>query len=197
MTPDMFPDDVTNPEQYEGCELECADDEILIADTRYGGHWYCLKKIGPMPMICPGGFNTECGCSGTDADCPIGECECEGQVRINNDCTYAKICKDGCYEEFTCEEEDEIIMVDMTNLRFSCGKDDTRCPGAFHVGCNTDTRMVTGEDILCPSNDTTTTTSTSTTTTTASTTSTPSFAMSYQLNIVIGCIAILFNVIGS
>ena len=76
----------------------------------------------------------------------MSECECEGQVRINNDCTYAKlvsktsyyaftyiyfnglisrICKDGCYEEFTCEEEDEIIMVDMTNFRFSCGKVDT------------------------------------------------------------------------
>ena len=108
MTPDMFPEDVTNPEQFEGCELECGDDEILIADTRYGGHWYCLKKIGPMPMLCPGGFNTgnfidceegsvtfptllECGCSGTDAECPIGDCECEGQVRINNDCTYAKL----------------------------------------------------------------------------------------------------------
>ena len=58
MTPDMFPEDVTNPEQYDGCELECGDDEILIADTRYGGSWYCLKRIGPMPMICPGGFNT-------------------------------------------------------------------------------------------------------------------------------------------
>ena len=33
----------------------------------------------------------ECGCSGTDAECPIGDCECEGQVRINNDCTYAKL----------------------------------------------------------------------------------------------------------
>ena len=58
MTPDMFPEDVTNPELFEGCELECEDDEILIADTRYGGHWYCLEKIGPMPMLCPGGFNT-------------------------------------------------------------------------------------------------------------------------------------------
>ena len=36
-------------------------------------------------------FLLECGCSGTDADCPIGDCECEGQVRINNDCTYAKL----------------------------------------------------------------------------------------------------------
>ena len=67
MTPDMFPEDVTNPELFEGCELECEDDEILIADTRYGGHWYCLKKIGPMPMLCPGGFNT-----GNIIDCEKG-----------------------------------------------------------------------------------------------------------------------------
>ena len=46
-----------NPEQVDGCELVCEDDEILIADPRQKT-WYCLKKIGPMPLLCPGGFKT-------------------------------------------------------------------------------------------------------------------------------------------
>jgi len=125
-----------NPEQVDGCELVCEDDEILIADPRQKT-WYCLKKIGPMPLLCPGGFKTECGCSGTDEECPIGDCECDGQLRVNNDCTHAKICKENDYEDFTCDADlDEIVMVDLRTEKIFCGKDDGRCPGAFHVGCN-------------------------------------------------------------
>ena len=42
-----------------------------------------------MPMICPGGFNTECACEGTEEQCPLAECECEGQISVNHDCTKA------------------------------------------------------------------------------------------------------------
>ena len=70
---------------------------------------FVLKRLDPCPCFaqvdsiqvcnlidCKEGSVTfptllECGCSGTDAECPIGDCECEGQVRINNDCTYAKL----------------------------------------------------------------------------------------------------------
>ena len=38
-----------------------------------------------------GKFNTECPCEGeTIADCPIGECECENQLRVNHDCSKAR-----------------------------------------------------------------------------------------------------------
>ena len=33
---------------------------------------------------------TECACSGTEEDCPIGECQCEGQLRVKQDCTEAR-----------------------------------------------------------------------------------------------------------
>ena len=34
-------------------------------------------------------FVLECACNDPD-NCPIGDCECAGQVRINHDCTLAK-----------------------------------------------------------------------------------------------------------
>ena len=45
-------------EIYDGCEIECASNEILLVDPRNGGRWDCIPKLGPMPLICPGGFNT-------------------------------------------------------------------------------------------------------------------------------------------
>ena len=36
-------------------------------------------------------FIEGCYCTDNDPDtCPIGECECEGQVRVNHDCTEAR-----------------------------------------------------------------------------------------------------------
>ena len=38
-----------------------------------------------------GKFNTECPCEGESmADCPIGDCECENQLRVNHDCSVAR-----------------------------------------------------------------------------------------------------------
>ena len=39
--------------------------------------------------------------------------------------------------------EGEIIMVDLVTFGISCGADDGRCPGAFSVGCDTDTEAPT------------------------------------------------------
>ena len=50
-----------NPEDaamYDGCEIECASNEILLVDPRNGGRWDCILKLGPMPLVCPGKFNT-------------------------------------------------------------------------------------------------------------------------------------------
>ena len=76
--------------KYDGCAIECAEDETLFVDPRLGGSWRCNKRIGPMPMWCPGKFNTECGCDDGPEACPIGECECDGQLRVAHDCKTAK-----------------------------------------------------------------------------------------------------------
>ena len=47
--------------KYDGCEIECNDNEILLVDPRNGGDWQCIPRLGPMPLICPGGFHTGLG----------------------------------------------------------------------------------------------------------------------------------------
>ena len=39
-----------------------------------------------------GHLTLECACTSSDpeVDCPIGECQCDGQLRINHDCTEGK-----------------------------------------------------------------------------------------------------------
>ena len=108
----MSPDEFPNAEDailYDGCEIKCAEDEILLADPRNGGSWNCAPTSAETDskiVLCPGKFNTgwignkletksqvvcpECICTGGPEDCPIGECECDGQLRVNHDCTYAR-----------------------------------------------------------------------------------------------------------
>ena len=91
----------------DGCLIQCNEGWKLVADPRNGGSWYCTNISTP---ICPGKFNTggwrvvllvvvvvttevfylsECAC--TDGNnCPIGECECDGQLRVSWDCKTAQ-----------------------------------------------------------------------------------------------------------
>merc|ERR1719228_508998 len=96
-----------------------------------------------MPMWCPGKFNTECGCSEGPETCPIGECECDGQLRVAYDCKTAKHCngtqEEGFEEEMISCGEEELVYVNLVTHSWACGPDDGRCPGAFHVGCQDDT----------------------------------------------------------
>ena len=72
-------------------------------DPRNGGSWKCIDAS--EIAICPGKFNTgmasnprvvlkiyvaECACNGDAETCPIGDCECEGQLRVSEDCKTAK-----------------------------------------------------------------------------------------------------------
>ena len=69
-------------------------------------------------------FFPECGCSGTDEECPIGGCECDGQLRVNSDCTTVRKCNqtlDAGYEDITCDSEDDIVYVNLRTLATSCG----------------------------------------------------------------------------
>merc|ERR1712212_211607 len=121
-------------------------------------------------MLCPGAFNTNCGCSGTDAECPMGDCQCEGQLRVNNDCTYARRCNGSAengYEEFNCSDG-QIVHVNLINFRISCGENDGRCPGAFHVVCALPTTTTTTTPTTSSVSDSSSTTSSTSSTTTTS-----------------------------
>ena len=84
----------------------------------------CRPRVGPMPLLCTGGFNTECSCSGSDEECPMAPCECDGQISVNNDCTVARRCDSSLeqgYDDFVCDGENEIVYVDLTNYNMFCG----------------------------------------------------------------------------
>ena len=101
---DVVAENLTN--NAVGCLGVCSPGWRLVADPRNGGQWYCTNITTP---ICPGKFNTggwwvvllvvvvttevfflsECAC--TDGNnCPIGECECDGQLRVSWDCKTAQ-----------------------------------------------------------------------------------------------------------
>merc|ERR1712037_572479 len=87
----------------------------------------------------------ECPCEGeSDADCPIGDCECENQLRVNHDCSVARLCKSNTdpsdFAEIDCshDPDNHVVMVNLVYHTWYCGNDTGRCPGAFHVGCQDD-----------------------------------------------------------
>ena len=60
----MSDEEFPNPEDaavYDGCEIECADDEILLVNPRNGGSWNCApgaSQVDSKIVLCPGKFNT-------------------------------------------------------------------------------------------------------------------------------------------
>ena len=88
---------------YEGCDITCDVGNMLLVDPRNGGDWRCIRE---GPNYCPGKFNTgmvipasassyikfsvECACEGGPDECPIGDCECDAQLRVSHDCKTAK-----------------------------------------------------------------------------------------------------------
>merc|ERR1719382_594242 len=130
--------------EYQGCEIECADDEILVVDPHNGGSWECHKtNENTRPLICPGRFNTECACTEEPTAeepeiCKMGECACDTQVWVAHDCTEAKIC--GANEEVVrCEDpETPFISVNLITHDWFCSNDGDNCLGSFHVGCQMD-----------------------------------------------------------
>merc|ERR1719309_381698 len=167
---------------YEGCEITCTDGYQLLVDPRNGGGWKCIDAS--ETVICPGKFNTECECKGDAEACPIGECDCDGQLRVSHDCKTAKFCETvDSPQEISCNKTNEIVYVNLHDHSWSCGENDNRCPGAFHVGCQ--------PDPTSPSTTTTTTTITTTTTNPITTTTAdPSITTTTEQN---GSIAAMMN----
>merc|ERR1711892_1331930 len=139
-----YPDAVVNGD-YDGCVRECREDEVLVVDPRLGD-WNCVPLVvnaTALNSACPGKFNTECACTGGEELCPIGECECDGQLRVAHDCHDARYCNGtelanpDDHVDINCPGE-EIVYVNLATQDWYCGPDDGRCPGAFHVGCQDD-----------------------------------------------------------
>ncbi|XP_023325961.1 uncharacterized protein LOC111699505 [Eurytemora carolleeae] len=128
-----FPEGV----KADGCIKSCRPDEILIVDVgKYD--WECVpKSFSPgLNRICPGEFHVECPGNGD-----IGECECDGQLWINDDCRKGFYCSSkmpGGGQDISCKEE-ERINVNMINQTWSCVPDDGLCPGGLHTQCETTT----------------------------------------------------------
>merc|ERR1711970_859546 len=88
---------------------------------------------------------------GGPEECPIGTCECEGQLRVNDDCSEAKFCNSATEtdaEKISCKGNDSfpIVTVNLATHNWYCGNDTGRCPGAFHVGCQADPHITTTPD---------------------------------------------------
>ena len=60
----------------------------ISAQSARGSSTQVIKKIHTIDES-KQNFVLECACNDPD-NCPIGDCECDGQVRINHDCTLAK-----------------------------------------------------------------------------------------------------------
>jgi len=136
------------PNNARGCEIECAEDEILVVDPHNGGSWECHKtNENTRPLICPGRFMTECACTpeatpDEPVECQIGECGCDNQVWVAHDCHEAKICyPDKAPEIVNCLEdspETPFVNVNLITHEWFCSADGANCLGSFHVGCRAD-----------------------------------------------------------
>ena len=107
----------------------------------------CTRDAG----VCPGSFHFGCeGSNVPELNCinalnPFGECGCEGQFFISDDCLSGFYCTndindplifDGCYREC---EEGQILLPDFANNEWSCvSEDTTRCRGQFNINCPED-----------------------------------------------------------
>merc|ERR1719178_659692 len=135
--------EVVQGTQFQGCEIECAPDEILVVDPHNGGSWECHKtNENTRPLICPGRFNTECACTDEPTPeepdvCQMGQCACDTQVWVAHDCTEAKIC--GPDEHVvSCNATHPYINVNLITHDWFCATDGDNCLGSFHVGCRMD-----------------------------------------------------------
>jgi len=136
------------PNNARGCEIECADDEILVVDPHNGGGWECHKtNENTRPLICPGKFMTECACTPEESpdepeECQIGECGCDNQVWVAHDCHEAKICyPDRDPELVNClrdSPDTPFVNVNLITHEWFCSADGDNCLGSFHVGCRAD-----------------------------------------------------------
>jgi len=143
---------------WQGCQIECAEDEVLRADPNNGGQWDCFRTSeGSRPLTCAGKFKTECGClpeipedpADEPTECKIGDCECDNQIWVAHHCHEAKVCNAGGFSMVDCkgttmtlpngtEVATDYVNVNLLTHTWSCVQTDELCLGSFHVGCQAD-----------------------------------------------------------
>ena len=133
-----------------GFTIKCDPDQVVVFDFKYF-NWVCAPNNGQCPGL--GGFKVGCG-AGNEVeppqlecdfdDNPFGECRCERQLFINDDCSESFYCsafndenKDGCH--LKCEEG-TAVKLDLLTKEWRCVEktDDYVCTGGFSTGCEGD-----------------------------------------------------------
>ena len=132
----------TNP----GSPLVCPPGYYVNTDFE-NPRFTCTKDAS----ICPGSFHFGCeNANIPEVNCinelnPFGECGCDGQFFIGDDCRSGFYCTsdvvdpliyDGCYREC---DEGQILLPDFANNEWSCVSEDTAtCRGQFNINCPED-----------------------------------------------------------
>lgn len=171
----------TDAGMFEGCEIECGDGETLVVSPINGGSWDCVRtNDASAGLMCPGQFNTECGCLPEEPEhpedepemCQFHECECPTQVWVAHDCHEARLCggtlENMTFEDVICKDNvtHPFVNVNLLSHDWFCGAD-SNCLGSFHVGCQEDSYETTttpsGGDTTTPNGGATTPTGGATT----------------------------------
>ena len=135
-----------------GRYFTCPEGEIIKLDHQRQ-RVECEKDVGQ----CPSGGGFKLGCQ-LDSPTPeplqcewakndIGQCECNHEVFISDDCTKSFYCvdfppageedADGCLLDCEAEQGDKVVHLDATTNTWECVDRSATftCPGAFNLDC--------------------------------------------------------------
>ena len=82
---------IPDPFMFDGCRKKCLDDEILVPNVN-DHSWECVHINDPNAQWCPGAFNLECPNTGFGNNFTFHDCDCDGQIFVNEDCTQGFYC---------------------------------------------------------------------------------------------------------
>ena len=130
---------IPDPYFNKGCIQRCLNGQVLVPDFD-GENWRCIDKDDNPRYRCPGAFALECPETDLGSDFDQTDCNCDGEILVNNDCSEAFYCLSkflGGGKSLKCAEG-EILKVDLVDYKWSCTTDTEQCPGlgGFRVGCS-------------------------------------------------------------
>lgn len=137
-----------------GVTIECPEGETIHANFDEWSYRCEADEISHCPGL--GGFKA--GCRGGNLEIPplecdfqknnLGECGCEGQIFVNNDCTETHLCTriipggspegaDGCH--LSCPDGQK-AYIDLHSKVWECREEtpDYVCTGKFQTDCESD-----------------------------------------------------------
>lgn len=148
-----------------GHSITCEGNSIVHVDFNTYD-WYCSED---HLNACPGLGGFKLGCRGGNLEVPpldcsftentLGECGCDGQIFVDEDCTKSHLCSsnimegspenaDGCHLEC---ENGEKVHIDVAGKTWECRapEADYLCTGMFQTDCY---EHGDGFDIMCNCN---------------------------------------------